>query len=87
MSIKVVIYFQSTYTLYIYISSATGGSLLNYLRKNSNGLTTRQQMGMCRDAAAGKFSRKDYYVQYIDILLYILNLRHAISGVEELHTS
>ena len=32
-----------------------GGSLLNYLRKNSNNLTTRQQMGMCRDAAAGKF--------------------------------
>ncbi|XP_039490559.1 tyrosine-protein kinase Fer isoform X2 [Drosophila santomea] len=30
-----------------------GGSLLTYLRKNSNGLTTRQQMGMCRDAAAG----------------------------------
>ncbi|XP_062122506.1 tyrosine-protein kinase Fer isoform X2 [Drosophila sulfurigaster albostrigata] len=30
-----------------------GGSLLNYLRKNSNGLSTRQQMGMCRDAAAG----------------------------------
>ncbi|XP_065371236.1 tyrosine-protein kinase Fer isoform X4 [Calliphora vicina] len=30
-----------------------GGSLLNYLRKNSNNLTTRQQMGMCRDAAAG----------------------------------
>ncbi|XP_054726151.1 tyrosine-protein kinase Fer isoform X7 [Anastrepha obliqua] len=30
-----------------------GGSLLNYLRKNSNALTTRQQMGMCRDAAAG----------------------------------
>ncbi|XP_058978010.1 tyrosine-protein kinase Fer isoform X3 [Musca domestica] len=30
-----------------------GGSLLNYLRKNSNILTTRQQMGMCRDAAAG----------------------------------
>ncbi|XP_049304662.1 tyrosine-protein kinase Fer isoform X5 [Bactrocera dorsalis] len=30
-----------------------GGSLLNYLRKNSNSLTTRQQMGMCRDAAAG----------------------------------
>ncbi|XP_030243710.1 tyrosine-protein kinase Fer isoform X2 [Drosophila navojoa] len=30
-----------------------GGSLLNYLRKNSNTLTTRQQMGMCRDAAAG----------------------------------
>lgn len=32
-----------------------GGSLLNYLRKNNNNLTTRQQMGMCRDAAAGKF--------------------------------
>ncbi|XP_064538778.1 tyrosine-protein kinase Fer isoform X2 [Drosophila montana] len=30
-----------------------GGSLLNYLRKNSNALSTRQQMGMCRDAAAG----------------------------------
>ncbi|XP_070137053.1 tyrosine-protein kinase Fer isoform X5 [Drosophila bipectinata] len=30
-----------------------GGSLLTYLRKNSNGLSTRQQMGMCRDAAAG----------------------------------
>ncbi|KAH8358605.1 hypothetical protein KR093_001230 [Drosophila rubida] len=30
-----------------------GGSLLNYLRKNSNGLSTRQQMSMCRDAAAG----------------------------------
>ncbi|XP_023165304.1 tyrosine-protein kinase Fer isoform X2 [Drosophila hydei] len=30
-----------------------GGSLLNYLRKNSNSLTTRQQMGMSRDAAAG----------------------------------
>ncbi|XP_037947179.1 tyrosine-protein kinase Fer isoform X5 [Teleopsis dalmanni] len=30
-----------------------GGSLLNYLRKNSNSLTYRQQMGMCRDAAAG----------------------------------
>ncbi|XP_017020487.1 tyrosine-protein kinase Fer isoform X1 [Drosophila kikkawai] len=30
-----------------------GGSLLTYLRKNSNGLTNRQQMGMCRDAAAG----------------------------------
>ncbi|XP_036322779.1 tyrosine-protein kinase Fer-like [Rhagoletis pomonella] len=30
-----------------------GGSLLNYLRKNSNALTARQQMGMCRDAAAG----------------------------------
>ncbi|XP_017848568.1 tyrosine-protein kinase Fer isoform X3 [Drosophila busckii] len=30
-----------------------GGSLLNYLRKNSNALNTRQQMGMCRDAAAG----------------------------------
>ncbi|XP_020717346.1 tyrosine-protein kinase Fer isoform X3 [Ceratitis capitata] len=30
-----------------------GGSLLNYLRKNSNSLTARQQMGMCRDAAAG----------------------------------
>ncbi|XP_032592708.1 tyrosine-protein kinase Fer isoform X2 [Drosophila grimshawi] len=30
-----------------------GGSLLNFLRKNSNGLQTRQQMGMCRDAAAG----------------------------------
>ncbi|KRF99340.1 uncharacterized protein Dwil_GK11727, isoform B [Drosophila willistoni] len=30
-----------------------GGSLLTYLRKNSNALSTRQQMGMCRDAAAG----------------------------------
>ncbi|XP_044252209.1 tyrosine-protein kinase Fer isoform X2 [Drosophila takahashii] len=30
-----------------------GGSLLTYLRKNSNGLSNRQQMGMCRDAAAG----------------------------------
>ncbi|XP_034662493.1 tyrosine-protein kinase Fer isoform X3 [Drosophila subobscura] len=30
-----------------------GGSLLTYLRKNSNGLSARQQMGMCRDAAAG----------------------------------
>ncbi|XP_055847807.1 tyrosine-protein kinase Fer isoform X3 [Episyrphus balteatus] len=30
-----------------------GGSLLNFLRKNSNSLTTRQLMGMCRDAAAG----------------------------------
>ncbi|XP_037884433.1 tyrosine-protein kinase Fer isoform X2 [Glossina fuscipes] len=30
-----------------------GGSLLNNLRKNSNHLTIRQQMGMCRDAAAG----------------------------------
>ncbi|XP_034484612.1 tyrosine-protein kinase Fer isoform X1 [Drosophila innubila] len=30
-----------------------GGSLLNYLRKNSNALSNRQQMGMCRDAAAG----------------------------------
>lgn len=60
MSIKIVIYFQATYILFIYISSSTGGSLLNYLRKNSNGLTTRQQMGMCRDAAAGKFGRKDY---------------------------
>uniref|UniRef100_A0A1A9WPB9 Tyrosine-protein kinase n=1 Tax=Glossina brevipalpis TaxID=37001 RepID=A0A1A9WPB9_9MUSC len=30
-----------------------GGSLLNNLRKNSNHLTMRQQMGMCRDAAAG----------------------------------
>ncbi|KAH8272632.1 hypothetical protein KR044_001980, partial [Drosophila immigrans] len=30
-----------------------GGSLLNYLRKNSNGLSTCQQMSMCRDAAAG----------------------------------
>lgn len=39
--------------IYIYICSSTGGSLLNYLRKNSNGLSARQQMGMCRDAAAG----------------------------------
>ncbi|XP_067617597.1 tyrosine-protein kinase Fer isoform X2 [Eurosta solidaginis] len=30
-----------------------GGSLLNNLRKNSNALSSRQQMGMCRDAAAG----------------------------------
>lgn len=33
-----------------------GGSLLNFLRKNSNSLSSRQLMGMCRDAAAGKFS-------------------------------
>lgn len=30
-----------------------GGSLLNFLRKNSNSLSSRQLMGMCRDAAAG----------------------------------
>lgn len=30
-----------------------GGSLLNFLRKNSNSLSSRQLMGMCRDASAG----------------------------------
>ncbi|XP_055381518.1 tyrosine-protein kinase Fer isoform X2 [Condylostylus longicornis] len=30
-----------------------GGSLLNFLRKNSNTLTSKQLVGMCKDAAAG----------------------------------
>lgn len=32
-----------------------GGSLLSFLRKNAVTLNTKQLMGMCRDAAAGKF--------------------------------
>ena len=31
-----------------------GGSLLMFLRKNAQTLTTKQMMGMCRDAAGGK---------------------------------
>ncbi|XP_037909618.1 tyrosine-protein kinase Fer isoform X1 [Hermetia illucens] len=30
-----------------------GGSLLNFLRKNANTFTSKQLMGMCKDAAAG----------------------------------
>lgn len=62
----------------LYISSSTGGSLLNYLRKNSNGLTTRQQMGMCRDAAAGQFEKSIFYIQYIYIYL-TLGMRYLES--------
>lgn len=32
-----------------------GGSLLSFLRKNAVTLNTKQLMGMCRDAAAGKY--------------------------------
>lgn len=31
-----------------------GGSLLNFLRKNTTTMNSKQLMGMCRDAAAGK---------------------------------
>lgn len=44
--------------------SLLGGSLLNYLRKNSNNLTTRQQMGMCRDAAAGKWNKRENFNRF-----------------------
>ncbi|KAH8271357.1 hypothetical protein KR018_007646 [Drosophila ironensis] len=47
---QVCMKFFSNYYCVLWFS---GGSLLTYLRKHSNGLSTRQQMGMCRDAAAG----------------------------------
>lgn len=38
-----------------------GGSLLSFLRKNANTLNTKQLMGMCRDAAAGKLQIDGYF--------------------------
>lgn len=69
-----------------------GGSLLNYLRKNTTTLNSKQLMSMCKDAAAGNI-HYSFEIQIpsanfnFNFLYLIIIFRHAIFRIKELHTS
>lgn len=56
-----------------------GGSLLNFLRKNSSTLATKQLMGMCRDAAAGM-----QYLESKNCIHRDLAARNCLIGTENI---
>lgn len=50
--------------LYLHVS---GGSLLTYLRKNASSITQREQLRMCKDAAAGMRYLESKYCIHRDL--------------------
>lgn len=64
-----------------------GGSLLSFLRKNNATLNTKQLIGMCRDAAAGKVLQQIDAFRRRKTHLNLIFFRYAIFGVQKLYSS